>query len=105
MSFILFIKRLSYYAKIELFNEFPGSKDYWDSRYGLGGTSGAGSNNELAELKASVINRLVEKENVNSVIDFGCGDGNQLNMAKYPSYIGFDISKKAVERCIGIFTN
>lgn len=36
---------------------------------------------------------------VDSVIEFGCGDGNQLTLANYPSYIGYDISQKAVDIC------
>ena len=34
-----------------------------------------------------------------SVIEFGCGDGNQLSLAAYPDYIGLDISKTAISLC------
>jgi SAM-dependent methyltransferase len=40
---------------------------------------------------------------VRSVIEFGCGDGNQLTLAKYPAYLGFDVSETAVERCRKLF--
>src|SRR5262249_56626361 len=34
-----------------------------------------------------------------SVIEFGSGDGNQLALARYPQYLGFDVSERAVETC------
>ena len=37
------------------------------------------------------------------MIEYGCGDGNQLNLAEYPSYIGFEISPKAIQLCQDIF--
>lgn len=36
-------------------------------------------------------------------MEFGCGDGNQLTLATYPVYIGFDISPTAVSRCQALF--
>jgi SAM-dependent methyltransferase len=78
---------------------FPGSLKYWELRYRRGGTSGAGSFGRLAEFKAQVLNSFVGDNNVKSVIEFGCGDGNQLSLANYPSYIGLDISSKAIELC------
>jgi SAM-dependent methyltransferase len=79
--------------------EFESSSQYWDLRYQLNGSSGAGSYGRLAKLKADVLNEFVEKNNVQSVIEFGCGDGNQLSLAKYPSYIGVDVSPTIIERC------
>jgi SAM-dependent methyltransferase len=32
-------------------------------------------------------------------LDLGCGDGNQLSLLNIPSYIGFDVSKTAIEIC------
>ncbi|MFN3831815.1 MAG: hypothetical protein ACK4SQ_06280 [Allorhizobium sp.] len=82
---------------------FPGSSSYWESRYARGGNSGAGSYDRLAEFKARVINEFVRENAIDSVIEFGCGDGNQLTLAKYPQYIGFDVSKTAVARCRELF--
>jgi len=78
---------------------FPGSHDYWVERYRKGGNSGPGSYSELAEFKARVLNTFVADNHVQSVMEFGCGDGNQLQLAKYPSYVGFDVSPVAVQRC------
>lgn len=103
ISGIRFLKRMGYYALVELFDFFPGSKEYWKKRYDLGGTSGAGSYNQLAEFKANIINRFVEKEGVETVIEFGCGDGNQIKLFKVPSYTGFDISQEAISQCKKIF--
>jgi SAM-dependent methyltransferase len=78
---------------------FKGSADYWEKRYQKGGNSGSGSYGKMAEFKARFLNGLVEKERLQSVIEFGCGDGNQLQLAKYPSYIGVDVSPTAVATC------
>ena len=77
---------------------------YWSERYARGGNSGAGSYNHLAQFKADVLNDFVKKNDVKNVIEWGCGDGNQLSLAIYPEYTGYDISKEAVERCRGIFS-
>jgi SAM-dependent methyltransferase len=82
---------------------FPGSKKYWDNRYCQGGHSGAGSYGQLAEFKADVLNKFVLENDIQSVIEFGCGDGNQLSLAKYPHYIGIDVSPKAIEICRKLF--
>ena len=78
---------------------FTGSQEYWESRYARGGTSGAGSYGKLAEFKAEVLNSFVKDNGISSVIEFGCGDGNQLALADYPAYVGLDVSKTAIEMC------
>jgi hypothetical protein len=82
---------------------FSGSADYWERRYARGGTSGAGSYGAYAEFKAQVINEFVTEHGIRSVIEFGCGDGNQLSLAKYQKYIGLDVSKSALTRCVKTF--
>ena len=42
---------------------------------------------------------------VASVIEFGSGDGNQLSLAEYPKYIGFDVSPNAIARCTERFSH
>lgn len=78
---------------------FPGSERYWDERYARGGTSGAGSTSRLAAFKANVVNEFVAEHGVETVIEYGSGDGGQLRLARYPSYLGFDVSPTAVELC------
>lgn len=78
---------------------YPGSQRYWERRYAQGGDSGAGSSGVLAEYKAGVLNAFVEKHGIQTVVELGCGDGQQLLLAKYPAYTGLDISPSAVARC------
>lgn len=80
------------------------SRSYWNRRYEDGGYSGAGSYGRLAEFKAEVLNAFVREKNIGSVIEFGCGDGNQLGLAAYPSYLGFDVAQLCVDRCGSTFS-
>jgi hypothetical protein len=80
-------------------SDFVGSKKYWEYRYKAGGTSGSGSYGKLAMFKKQVINNFVKQHNIQSVTEFGCGDGNQLRLAEYPFYIGLDVSDTVLERC------
>jgi SAM-dependent methyltransferase len=79
--------------------KFGGSSSYWERRYVGGGNSGAGSYGRLARFKAETLNAFVARAGVRSVIEFGCGDGAQLELAAYPRYVGIDVSPTAVDRC------
>lgn len=74
-------------------------KEYWDERYQNGGNSGFGSYGRLAEFKAGVINNFVGDKKIGRIIEFGCGDGNQLSMFNVNSYSGVDISPTAIMMC------
>lgn len=78
---------------------FRGSAGYWEDRYRRGGDSGEGSSDRLAAFKAEVLNDLVEREGIASVVEFGCGDGRQLALARYPRYLGLDVSPSALRLC------
>lgn len=78
---------------------FTRSKAYWERRYRLGGISGKGSLGDLAVFKAEVLNAFIRDNGVESVIEFGCGDGKQLSLARYPRYLGQDVSSTAVKMC------
>jgi len=99
------IARHIYSIYINHFYRFPGSESYWKTRYNKGGNSGAGSYNHLAEFKAEILNKFVLENGITSVIEYGCGDGNQLKLSKYPKYIGFDVSQKALSICMESFSN
>ena len=100
---------LGYFAKIIYFSliaplrSFPGSENYWKKRYRSGGNSGAGSYDKLSHFKAEILNRFVNDNNIKTVIEYGCGDGNQLKLLKLPKYLGFDISSEAISLCTNIF--
>lgn len=74
-------------------------RHYWQKRYTSGGNSGAGSYNELSYFKAEIVNRFIQEKNVQSVIEFGCGDGNQLKLMKYTQYLGLDVAPASVVLC------
>lgn len=78
---------------------FHGSEDFWEARYARGDNSGVGSYGKFAQFKAEVLNKFVRDENIASVIEFGCGDGNQLMQAAYPRYTGVDVSETAIAQC------
>jgi len=79
--------------------KFSHSSQYWQERYALGGNSGAGSYNRLAEFKAEIINQFVATSGIESVVEFGTGDGNQLLLGEYPRFLGVDVSLVAVNSC------
>jgi hypothetical protein len=76
---------------------------YWESRYAAGGTSGEGSYGRLAAFKAEVLNNFIAEQKCTSAIELGCGDGNQLSLLTVPVYIGLDVSRSVVQRCIKRF--
>lgn len=78
---------------------FPGSNNFWKKNYSSGGTSGPGSYGQLAEFKAKFLNTFVRENFVLSVLEFGCGDGNQVSYFDFPNYVGIDISSEAIAMC------
>ena len=84
---------------------FPGTAAFWEDRYASGGSSGSGSYYHLAKFKADVLNNFVQTNGIKTVMEFGCGDGNQLSLINYPQYIGFDISATVIDMCKKRFEN
>jgi SAM-dependent methyltransferase len=72
---------------------------WWEDHYRRGGNSGSGSYGLLAEFKAEVLNDLIRKHQVETAIEFGCGDGNQLEKIRCSQYVGLDVSETAIRRC------
>ncbi len=97
-------RSLKHYAiQAALIPLFRSSSNYWNRRYALGGDSGSGSFGEIAAYKAGYLNSFGRDNAVNSVIEFGCGNGQQLRLAEYPKYLGFDVSTTAVDACLSEF--
>jgi hypothetical protein len=102
---------LSGLAKRKLFSQAPpsdseqfsSSKAYWENRYAAGGDSGPGSHRKLARFKADILNAFVISEDIESIIEFGCGDGRQLKLFSFPKYLGLDVSPTAISRCRKLF--
>jgi cyclopropane fatty-acyl-phospholipid synthase-like methyltransferase len=83
--------------------KFSSSTKYWENRYKNDGNSGDGSYGQQADYKASFLNTFFKDNKVNTVIEFGCGDGNQLKQLKIPHYIGIDVSPTIIGSCKNIF--
>lgn len=79
--------------------------EYWENRYYQGNSSGEGSYGDKALYKADIINKIIKENSINSLIEFGCGDGNNLGLYEISKYIGFDVSKTAIELCINQYKN
>lgn len=76
------------------------TQDYWEKRYKSGGNSGAGSYSIECDFKVEFINSIIEKKNIQTINDFGCGDGNVISQIKgFNQYVGYDISSTAVNKC------
>lgn len=91
------------YRTLKPLKPFKDSASYWEERYKSGGTSGDGSYGKLALFKARIVNDFVKEQQIHDVIEHGCGDGNQLKLAQYKSYIGFDVSPESIAICRKIF--
>ena len=83
------------------------SSKYWEDRYKNGGNSGQGSYNALAKFKASVINDFIENNKIQSLLDYGVGDGNQLALINTSRlmYYGIDISQTVIQKCKDLYKN
>ena len=81
------------------------SDKYWEDRYKNNGNSGCGSYNHLAAYKADVINTFIKTYNIQSVIDHGVGDGNQLKLLNTEAlqYTGIDVSPTIITHCKSMF--
>jgi SAM-dependent methyltransferase len=82
---------------------FSSSGNYWEERYSQGGNSGSGSYAKFAEFKAEVLNDLVQQNAIRSVIELGCGDGNQLALFRFGQYTGYDVSPTVLDKCRTLF--
>jgi cyclopropane fatty-acyl-phospholipid synthase-like methyltransferase len=93
------------YIFVKYLYKFNNSSIYWENRYNKNGNSGSGSYGRLSEFKADEINKFVTEKRIKNIIEFGCGDGNQLLLAKYENYLGLDISETAINLCRDKFKN
>lgn len=74
------------------------SANFWNEHYANGGNSGTGSYNRLAAFKAEIVNQALQDYSIQTAVEIGCGDGNQLSLISYPSYTGVDVSPVIVEK-------
>jgi 2-polyprenyl-3-methyl-5-hydroxy-6-metoxy-1,4-benzoquinol methylase len=77
------------------------SDEYWEARYKNHGSSGDGSYGNKAEFKGKIITDFINQRQIETIIDYGVGDGNQLKYINTTNkhYIGLDVSSTAVNLC------
>jgi SAM-dependent methyltransferase len=75
------------------------SASYWEGRYAGGGNSGTGSRGRLLTYKAAFLNGFFAANEVTSVVDIGCGDGELAARLRVDRYLGADVSPTALARC------
>jgi hypothetical protein len=92
-----------YFINNKFKRKFGNSAGYWEKRYLENGNSGSGSYGVHATYKAAILNKFVSENKLQKIIEFGCGDGNQLMQFNFPSYIGLDVSETAIQKCRTIF--
>ena len=74
-------------------------KEYWENRYKNNGNSGEGSHRkDLYTFKLNYIQNLVNSKQIDSVLDYGCGDGNQTKEFVVNYYLGMDISEYIIQQ-------
>lgn len=81
------------------------SSSYWKLRYKKWWNSGAGSYGRLAKYKGEILNNFFRENNIQSAIEFGCWDGNNLKYYSIPRYVWLDISEHALSLCQEKFYN
>jgi len=89
--------------KISKDDEIITSASFWDRHYLEGGNSGTGSYGRLAQFKSDIVNRFLTFKDITSVLEIGCGDGNQLKMIHYKKYTGVDVSMTVIDHNREIF--
>jgi cyclopropane fatty-acyl-phospholipid synthase-like methyltransferase len=103
------MRMLSVFQKVEMTKEVYydrfGSTEYWERRYADDRPSGPGSEGEYAQYKAEILNDFVKVHDIETVLEFGCGDGRQVELADYPEYTGLEVSESAVEQCTQKFSH
>jgi SAM-dependent methyltransferase len=72
---------------------------YWETRYRRGEGSGSASRGRKANRKAGFVNKLIARERVRSVVDWGCGDGRVAMNFAARRYIGLEVSAAALSIC------
>lgn len=101
MRFLSFMQKSSITESI--YHDRFQSPEYWEWRYADGRPSGPGSEGEYARFKAEVLNEFIEEHDIESVVEFGCGDGRQIELIDYPEYVGLEVTESALDMCFQRF--
>ena len=99
------LERAQFFFRRQWLNRSFSSKKYWDLRYKYNWNSGQGSYGESSKAKSKVFNQLLKDYSIESVIEFGCGDGHQLALYQIKNYLGLDVSKVTIDNIINLYQN
>jgi SAM-dependent methyltransferase len=104
---MIITRLIGHFRKSKKLDNFQAIAAYWENRYKSGGDSGFGSYGNPAKEKANYINNTLRSFEIKSVIDFGCGDGNQLGLLELGncSYLGIDIACASIQICEKKYTD
>jgi len=94
------MKEVVYKRYKKIFKGFFDSQKYWEERYANWWNSWEWSYAKMAEYKAQIINDIIKRYKIKSIIELWCWDWNNLQYYDKVNYTWFDISKKAIENCI-----
>jgi hypothetical protein len=83
------------------------SNEYWEKRYAANNNSGSGSYGQLSRWKGEILNKFTSEHKIESLIDYGVGDGNQLTIfeLKNIQYYGLDVSETIINKLKKIYKN
>lgn len=79
------------------------SSQYWEERYKADGNSGSGSYGRLSTFKIEFLNAFISEHRIESMLDLGCGDGNQIRDLVDVRYVGVDVSETIVKKCEALY--
>ncbi len=99
------ISRTKFFIQRKLLEPRFESKKYWELRYKNDWNSGDGSYGESSLAKAKVFNQILLDYQIDSVIEFGCGDGHQLSLYKIKNYLGLDVSETVIRQILKKYSN
>ena len=79
------------------------SRQYWENRYKSGGNSGVGSYGIQSKLKSEFLTNFIKKHKIKTLVEYGCGDGNNLKLTEilnpHLEITGVDVSETALNMC------
>ena len=73
-------------------------RSFWNNKYRTDKIgSGRGSRGKFARKKKSIIQSIIDKQNIRSVLDLGCGDLFWIKDLNVKDYVGVDFSDVTLE--------
>ncbi len=99
MEYLASVGIRNFISARNLLNERINIQEYWEERYEKGYETGNQSEGTLLDLQIELTNEVILSNNIENVIEFGCGNGKMLKHLALKNYVGLDISKNAINVC------